>query len=456
MNKMNYINHCSHYDSVYKEAEIKANSFNLSFLVAMSIVAIISSFLSILRVFSAPLERLLIAFLISLVFFMTPIVAFVIHNRILKKEHSILESDRFKYFICAFAYLGLLLIDVMLSFQAILLVVIPPLMAAQYKFNKRDWFIILFSTIITIPLVIYGSYIFGIADKNLLKSVAEEDLYDISKRVESLGNGRAFEVLLHHVLPKVICIVVVDLLLWAIVSRHSEMLNKQAELAHEVSEEAEKRNQLQTAVIDELATVIETRDVGTGEHVKRTKKYVRILATHLAEKDKYRHILTPEVINKMETAAALHDIGKIAVSDTILLKPGRLTPEEFDKMKIHTTKGGELVKKFFEHFEENNFYEDAYDIAMYHHEKWDGSGYPTGLKGEEIPLAARIMAIADVFDALTTKRVYKDAFTPEEAFDIIFKEAGTHFDPELVEVLKTIKDEFVAEAFKLEERRDNL
>ena len=449
---MNYINHCSHYDSVYKEAEIKANSFNLSFLVAMSVVAIIASFLSILRVFSAPLERLLIAFLASLVLFLIPIIIFIVHDRILKKEKSILEWNKYKYVIFILAYLGLLLIDVMLSFQAILLVVIPPLMAAQYRFNKRDWFIVLFSTIITIPVVIYGSYLIGIADKNLLKNVAEEDLYDISKRFKSLGNGRAFEVLIHHVLPKVLCIVVVDLLLWAIVQRHSEMLNKQAELVHEVSEEAEKRNQLQTAVIDELATVIETRDVGTGEHVKRTKKYVRILATHLAEKDKYHTILTPEVINKMETAAALHDIGKIAVSDTILLKPGRLTPEEFDKMKIHTTKGGELVKRFFEHFDENNFYEDAYDIALYHHEKWDGSGYPTGIKGEQIPLAARIMAIADVFDALTTKRVYKDAFTPEEAFEIIFKEAGTHFDPELVEVLKTIKDEFVAEAFKSEQR----
>ena len=395
MNKMNYINHCSHYDSVYKEAEIKANSFNLSFLVAMSVVAIIASFLSILRVFSAPLERLLIAFLASLVLFLIPIIIFIVHDRILKKEKSILEWNKYKYVIFILAYLGLLLIDVMLSFQAILLVVIPPLMAAQYRYNKRDWFIVLFSTIITIPVVIYGSYLIGIADKNLLKNVAEEDLYDISKRFESLGNGRAFEVLIHHVLPKVLCIVVVDLLLWAIVQRHSEMLNKQAELVHEVSEEAEKRNQLQTAVIDELATVIETRDVGTGEHVKRTKKYVRILATHIAEKDKYHNILTPEVINKMETAAALHDIGKIAVSDTILLKPGRLTPEEFDKMKIHTTKGGELVKRFFEHFDENNFYEDAYDIALYHHEKWDGSGYPTGIKGEQIPLAARIMAIAD-------------------------------------------------------------
>ena len=438
--------HCSHYDSVYIEAERKANRFNLFFLVAVSLTAILSVILSVARVFSAPLETLLIAFLSSLVLFLVPLVMFLIHDIIMKKEHSILDWKYFKYFIFIFAYLGLLILDVMLAFHAVLFIVIPTLMAAQYRYNKRDWLIVLIVTIVTVPVVMYGTYLIGIPDRNLLKNVAEADYDNFQARLDSLGNGRAFEILLHHVLPRILSVAVVEVLVAIIIQRHSGMLNKQAELAHEVSEEAEKREQLQTAVIDELASVIETRDVGTGEHVRRTKKYVRILATHLAEKEKYHDILTPEVINKMESAAALHDIGKIAVSDTILLKPGRLTPEEFDKMKIHTTKGGELVKEFFSHFKEQHFYEDAYDIAMYHHEKWDGSGYPTGLKGEEIPLAARIMAVADVFDALTSKRVYKDAFSAEEAFDIIFKEAGTHFDPELVEVLKTIKDEFIAEA----------
>ena len=440
------VHHCPHYDSVYQEAERKANVFNLFFLVAVSFTAILSVILSLVRVFSAPLETLLIAFLSSLVLFIVPLAMYIIHDKILKKEHSILDWSKFKYFIFVFAYLGLLILDVMLAFHAVLFIVIPTLMAAQYRYNKRDWLIVLLLTVFTVPVVMYGSYLIGIPDKNLLKNVAEEDYDNFQARLNSLGNGRAFEVLLHHVLPRILSVAVIEIVVGTIVNRHSDMLNKQAELMHEVSEEAEKREQLQTAVIDELASVIETRDVGTGEHVRRTKKYVRILATHLAEKERYHDILTPEVIGKMESAAALHDIGKIAVSDTILLKPGRLTPEEFDKMKIHTTKGGELVKEFFTHFKEEHFYEDAYDIAMYHHEKWDGTGYPTGLKGEEIPLAARIMAVADVFDALTSKRVYKDAMSPEEAFDIIFKEAGTHFDPELVEVLKTIKDEFIAEA----------
>lgn len=434
---------CEHYESVYEEAENKANKFNLYFLITVSVTAIISIFLSIVRVFSAPLETLIIAFSSSLVFFITPPLMFVIHDRFMKKERTILDWKYFKYFIFIFAYFGLLILDVMLAFQAALFIIIPPLMAAQYRYNRRDWMIVLIVTLITVPVVMYGSYLIGIPDRNLLKNVAEEDFNDFSARWASLGNGRAIEVLLHHILPRVLSVAVIEVVVATIVQRHSTMLNKQAELAHKVSEEGEKRSQLQTAVIDELASVIETRDVGTGEHVRRTKKYVRILATHLAKKDKYKEILTPETIDKIESAAALHDIGKIAVSDTILLKPGRLTPEEFEKMKIHTTKGGELVKTFFTHFTEEHFYEDAYDIAMYHHEKWDGTGYPTGLKGEDIPLAARIMAIADVYDALVSKRVYKDPMASEEAFDIIIKEAGHHFDPDLVDTLKEIKDEFV-------------
>ena len=120
-----------------------------------------------------------------------------------------------------------------------------------------------------------------------------------------------------------------------------------------------------------------------------------------------------------------------------------LTNEEFEKMKIHSEKGGQMVKTFFESFDDHTFYDEAYAIAMYHHEKWDGTGYPSKLKGEEIPLAPRIMAIADVYDALVSKRVYKEALPPEEAFNIIINEAGHHFDPDMIEILKTIKEDFI-------------
>ena len=221
------------------------------------------------------------------------------------------------------------------------------------------------------------------------------------------------------------------------------MLDEQAKLASEVNKSIERQNKLQEAVIDELASVIETRDIGTGEHVKRTKKYVEIICRALAKDEKYKNILTPSKINRIVAAAPLHDIGKIAVSDTILLKPGKLTNDEFEKMKVHTSKGGEMVQAFFNNFNDGAFYNEAYEIAMYHHEKWDGKGYPKGLSKEDIPLAARIMAIADVYDALVSKRVYKDPMDKEEAFDLIISEAGKHFDPEIINALSSIKTEFI-------------
>ena len=166
-----------------------------------------------------------------------------------------------------------------------------------------------------------------------------------------------------------------------------------------------------------------------------------------------------DAIEEIENAAPLHDIGKIAIPDSILLKPGRFTPDEFEVMKKHSVKGGEMVDSIFVNLGDKPFLDKAYDIAVSHHEKWDGSGYPKGLKGEEIPLAARIMAIADVYDALVSKRVYKDSMAPKDAFGIIVRDAGTHFDPHIVDLIKGLEDKFIEIAMtpiesSLAERRD--
>ncbi|MBP5686217.1 MAG: HD domain-containing protein, partial [Clostridia bacterium] len=155
----------------------------------------------------------------------------------------------------------------------------------------------------------------------------------------------------------------------------------------------------------------------------------------------YRNLLTDDVIDRMENAAPLHDVGKIIVSDTILLKPGKLTEEEFEKMKIHTSAGEELIAKLFRNMNDTEFLQTAKDIAVYHHERWDGKGYPKGLSQDAIPLCARIMAIADVYDALISVRVYKPAIDPEKALEIIMSESGTHFDPDIIRVINDIKDE---------------
>lgn len=199
-------------------------------------------------------------------------------------------------------------------------------------------------------------------------------------------------------------------------------------------EEEQKSHQqkvmtLQYNTIVAMANLIEGRNEETGEHVKRTSWYVNLIARKLAQDSPYSGQLTEEYLENLWKAAPLHDIGKIRISDTILCKPGKLTLEEFEIMKTHASEGGQIVYETMKDIEEREYVEMAHDVAKYHHEKWDGSGYPEGRVGDAIPLCARIMAVADVFDALISKRCYKDAFDIEEAFQIIKQSLGSHFDP---------------------------
>lgn len=189
-----------------------------------------------------------------------------------------------------------------------------------------------------------------------------------------------------------------------------------------------------------FATLIENRDESTGGHVKRTKQYVKLLSEELRSRGYYREVLTKDYMRSLLMAAPMHDIGKIAVPDAILQKPDKLTKEEFEQMKQHAVKGGEIIRQTFSRMDDQQYLEIAYNIAMYHHEKWNGKGYPAGLKRKEIPLCARIMAIADVFDAVSQNRCYRKAMPLEQCFDIISEGSGQDFDPLLAEVFLDIKD----------------
>lgn len=198
---------------------------------------------------------------------------------------------------------------------------------------------------------------------------------------------------------------------------------------------------IQENTIIGMANLIENRDHDTGEHVKRTSRYVELL-TQAAQKAGYcSDVLTNDYAELLVKAAPMHDIGKIAVSDVILQKPGRLTEEEFEAMKEHTTAGGRIVVEVMEGIEEKEYVDIAAQIAEFHHEKWDGSGYPKGLKGDDIPICARIMAVADVFDALVSKRCYKEPMPLDKAFGIIGESGGSHFDPELARLFCGIREE---------------
>ncbi len=185
-------------------------------------------------------------------------------------------------------------------------------------------------------------------------------------------------------------------------------------------------------MIFSLAKLAESRDQETGKHLERIREYSRAIASELMTWDKFEKIIDAQFVELIYLTSPLHDVGKVGVPDSVLLKPGKLTPEEFEVMKRHTLIGGETLHASAQAHPEASFLTMALDIALKHHEKWDGSGYPFGLSGESIPLSARIVAIADVYDALTTKRVYKPAFTHEVATDIIRESSGKHFDADMV------------------------
>ena len=215
-------------------------------------------------------------------------------------------------------------------------------------------------------------------------------------------------------------------------------------LEREVARRVRELSAVQDITIYAMATLAETRDNETGNHIRRTQNYVITLATKLAENPKYAVQLPRQDIELLYKSAPLHDIGKIGIPDRILLKPGRLAPEEFDIMKTHAAIG----KASIEAAEQlvgmpDSFLRFAKEIAGSHHEKWDGSGYPEGLAGEAIPLSARLMALADVYDALISKRVYKEAFSHEVARNIIVQGNGTHFDPAVIDAFIALEQDFI-------------
>lgn len=219
--------------------------------------------------------------------------------------------------------------------------------------------------------------------------------------------------------------------------------DQNAWLQREVELRLSEINHLQDASIYVMVSLAEFRDECTGNHIRRTQEYVRLLAQELAKKPQYRELLTAGYLDLIAKSAPLHDIGKIAIADDILLKRGKLTAEEFEIMKSHAEKGYEILAKGSEQMgSRGQFLAIAMEITRSHHERWDGSGYPARLVGSAIPLPARLMAVADVFDALLSRRPYKEAMTVEQAVAVISAGRASHFDPEIVDCFLAIRHRF--------------
>jgi PAS domain S-box-containing protein len=203
----------------------------------------------------------------------------------------------------------------------------------------------------------------------------------------------------------------------------------------------QKTNSAQEAIIFGLAKLAEYKDPSTGAHLERIRSYCQLIASHLQNHPLYSEQITAEFTTALYLTAPLHDIGKVGIPDKILLKEGQLSEEEYELMKEHPLKGAEILRAIGANYGGIDYLKIGIDIALAHHEKWDGSGYPNGLKGNEIPLAARILAVADVYDALTSKRVYKSAFSHKDSMEILQQGRGNHFDPEILDIFVSIGDE---------------
>lgn len=234
------------------------------------------------------------------------------------------------------------------------------------------------------------------------------------------------------------------------VKTHLELSIYRQSLEKEVTLRTHEIETLKNVIIEAMGGLAEYRDNETGEHIRRTQLYTKAMCNQLMAKNMHSDIINEHYSQLFFKSAPLHDIGKVGIRDSILLKPNKLTPEEFETMKYHAAFGEAIISKLLEKTGPTNFLEIAKEIAGGHHEKWDGSGYPRGLKETKIPLSARIMAIADVYDALVSKRIYKPAFSHEEALEIIIKGKANHFDPELIDVFLEIEDEFntIAKQYK--------
>jgi len=215
----------------------------------------------------------------------------------------------------------------------------------------------------------------------------------------------------------------------------------------------------QTSIITAFCALAEARDHETGNHIQRTQNYVRILAEKLRWDRRFGVVLNDDYINVLYKSAPLHDVGKVSIPDAILLKPVGLVPTEWEVMQRHCAAGSRAITRAAQEYgeTEDSFFSVAAEIAMFHHERWDGSGYPQGLAGDEIPLSARLMAVADVYDALISPRVYKKAFSAEKAIELMVEQRGRHFDPDILDAMVEISDRFndIAQHFRDTSEREN-
>lgn len=392
------------FNRIIKKNEEDANkSVAKVMLITIAVFTIVYA-LNLVGIFVIDKTAMMFAYITSAVLLTLPVIL----NRLLGTSNKAL-----KYIYVAISALFLLIITTTLTYHTVVLYAYPIALAGMYFSRRMTRFSTVITTVVTVLGQVLGFYLDWRPDHN----------FDTLHRL-----------IFFSILPRLLTLLSFAALLDLLTRRTSHLLEEDAE-------NYERQVIYSQDMIYGFATLVENRDENTGGHIRRTSVYSEMLANRLREKDVYSDIIDDAFIKYLSMAAPLHDIGKIAIPDSILCKPGKLTDEEFAVMKTHAEKGGEIIRSTFAHVADEKYRVMAYEVARYHHEKWNGKGYPEGLSGENIPLAARIMTVADVFDAVSEKRCYRDALPLDECFKIISDGIGRDFDPEAAKAFLEIRDD---------------
>lgn len=392
---------------IVRQNEAEANKTVANVLLATFCIFTVIVILNLCRVFIIDQAVMLTAYGISALLLLSPLVL----NRVVDPS-----NPRLKFIYIILTNLFLFVIESTLSFHVVVVYAYPIAIASLYFSKRVTMFGLIFTAVTSVLGQFAGFFMSCVPDQNFL----------VMKRL-----------VLFSVLPRTLCLGSFGYLIYFISERMTKLLDRQINDTARIKE-------LNRDMVLGFANLVENRDESTGGHVKRTSRYVEMLASELKKRGLYKDIVNATFINNLSSAAPMHDIGKMSIPDYILQKPGKLTDEEFTIMKTHAENGGKIIKQTFSHIGDDDYRQMVYEVARYHHEKWNGRGYPEGRSKQEIPLAARIMAVADVFDAISQKRCYRDAIPLDECFGIIEKGSGIDFEPQLVEVFLSMKDQIKA------------
>lgn len=336
-----------------------------------------------------------------------------------------------KYVFLTCTAVVMFIVTTLLMFHTTMCLILPMLAATFYRTPKMAYLSVIYSLFITIlsPVV---SFVNGLWDSLFLQVLLQFCGIESCEAVMPFftQSQSVVQIIFYIVVPRVMIVGIFGIGTVRIVKANAKALEDRMSLLSS----NEKIIAMQEDTLDCLARIIESRDGNTGTHGDKTKTYMKIFADSLIESGEFCDEVDEEKAEQIVRTSVLHDIGKVAIPDAVLNKPGKLTEEEYELMKTHCVEGERYLTTAFADNPDKLFVRTAHEVVAYHHEKLDGSGYPYGLAGENIPIAARMMAIVDAFDAITSKRVYKDAKSAEEAIAILRKDSGTHFDGRLVEI----------------------